>query len=985
MHTKNICFKRANSPQSPNLIPTYRYETFRVLGNHGSDHLPCSVLLNRQNATRATRPRAAFKYRHVQPSQATVVDKLRCKQHKKGKKSALQQPPWWTEDLDEAWRIKRKVAKCWQNLRRSNANTEEIDRAAEIMKTSLQNFKELAKKSKIEKWESFCHEVNGDKALTKFWKLHRCKQRKHHTTLNKVIKLDTGERLVTDEERGHVFLDRYLEQTDQKNLEDRMQLKMEIQEAATEDLRYTDIPSFTTCSIRCILKNSSSTAPGPDGVSYNKIESLSDQELQELADMYTNSLVTGNIPEDWLHSYLAVIPKPGRDHSQLNGYRIITMQNTVGKLMEKQVAKQLTQDLEQKEALPEGLGSYRKGMDTWANAAVFAYDTYEGFQRKEETIAVAIDLEDAYNRVSYEVLIRMLGSCDINPIVVNWIAAALMRRTVALRHGNWTSDPAAITPGLPQGSPLSPVLYNVYTARLAMMENPNGRILTFADDVLIYVKGRDREEMSNNTQEVLSRVNGWCVDTGAVINPLKGTTLWCSLDNHIVKKVLPHVNMGGKTIERVAVMKYLGIAFDRTLSFKDQVDNSVAKCTRGLTAVKVMAAAGIRQCVLFILFKALVLSVIDYGLGLTTFSRAQIERLERIQNEGMRIVLGCPRNTSVTAMRYMLDLPSIAERHKISQVKAMFTVARNTTHLLHGELGTAKGSRIKRGRSWLAEAEDTTTTVCDVKYIRKGEEWKKCDDKDKKYTKVVITMGREKREQAPTIVNSEILELIEQHTKKDDVIIYTDGSVTRGERCGWGFTAKKDGKTIKEGSQAYHCTTSSMKMEEEAASAALEWLSDTFHDGAAIVTDSQSMLKKIEQNMLKPEWKKCIEQSHLQSLVWIFTPGHAGVAGNERADRLAGTAAIGEGLLMGEKEVVSALREKVPEEMNDTITRLQDLGVTRGKAAKDETSGWNRMYRNQTMTGTVGRRNLSYVLKRMTEQIWTCPDCNDGTSANNEQ
>ena len=77
------------------------------------------------------------------------------------------------------------------------------------------------------------------------------------------------------------------------------------------------------------------------------------------------------------------------------------------------------------------------------------------------------------------------------------------------------------------------------------------------------------------------------------------------------------------------------------------------------------------QMTLLILFKFLVLSVIDYGLGLLSLSTRQIFRLEKVQNAGMRIVLGCTRDTSVAAMRYTLGLTSIKQRHKQARVKAI--------------------------------------------------------------------------------------------------------------------------------------------------------------------------------------------------------------------------------------------------------------------------------------------------------------------------
>uniref|UniRef100_A0A0B7BU65 Uncharacterized protein n=1 Tax=Arion vulgaris TaxID=1028688 RepID=A0A0B7BU65_9EUPU len=54
--------------------------------------------------------------------------------------------------------------------------------------------------------------------------------------------------------------------------------------------------------------------------------------------------------------------------------------------------------LENDHILPDTLGSYRPMKGTWDNAGTFAYDVYEGFQSKQETVAVAIDLEDAYNK-----------------------------------------------------------------------------------------------------------------------------------------------------------------------------------------------------------------------------------------------------------------------------------------------------------------------------------------------------------------------------------------------------------------------------------------------------------------------------------------------------------------------------------------------------------------------------------------------------------
>ena len=84
------------------------------------------------------------------------------------------------------------------------------------------------------------------------------------------------------------------------------------------------------------------------------------------------------------------------------------MQSTTGKLMEWVVARKLAQGLERRNALSPNQGGYRAGKNTEENSIRFAYDVFEGFQRKEETLAVTVDLEDAYNRVQFKLLMELL-------------------------------------------------------------------------------------------------------------------------------------------------------------------------------------------------------------------------------------------------------------------------------------------------------------------------------------------------------------------------------------------------------------------------------------------------------------------------------------------------------------------------------------------------------------------------------------------------
>ena len=105
------------------------------------------------------------------------------------------------------------------------------------------------------------------------------------------------------------------------------------------------------------------------------------------------------------------------------------------------------------------------------------------------------------------------------------------------------------------------------------------------------------------------------------------------------------------------------------------------------------------------------LSVIEHGLCLTSMSHFNTLKLKRVQNEAMRVILGTTKNTSIEAMRYLLDLPSMKTRHKVEQVKAYLNAMQNPTNPLHDAVKEEKGCRLARGKSWMGQAEQSIQRV----------------------------------------------------------------------------------------------------------------------------------------------------------------------------------------------------------------------------------------------------------------------------------
>ena len=129
------------------------------------------------------------------------------------------------------------------------------------------------------------------------------------------------------------------------------------------------------------------------------------------------------------------------------------------------------------------------------------------------------------------------------------------------------------------------------------------------------------------------------------------------------------------------------------LTYRQHVGTTALKCKKGLSVLKAVAAKGIEQCHLFLLYQSVVLSVTDYGPGLTTMEQANVPKLDRVQNEAMRVILGTTKDT------HMLDLQPMQTRQKVEQVKAYFSAVENPHNPLYEAVKDTKTGQVWDGAS----------------------------------------------------------------------------------------------------------------------------------------------------------------------------------------------------------------------------------------------------------------------------------------------
>jgi len=116
--------------------------------------------------------------------------------------------------------------------------------------------------------------------------------------------------------------------------------------------------------------------------------------------------------------------------------------------------------------LPLGMGAYRPHRKTWIIPATTVAIIWDSFEERDNTLLVDLDLEDAYNRVRLPILADRMLQLGISVFWVRWVISALNTRICIIKHRTWRSDWTPTSTGLPQGSPLFPVLFSISTLSL---------------------------------------------------------------------------------------------------------------------------------------------------------------------------------------------------------------------------------------------------------------------------------------------------------------------------------------------------------------------------------------------------------------------------------------------------------------------------------------------------------------------------------------
>ena len=204
----------------------------------------------------------------------------------------------------------------------------------------------------------------------------------------------------------------------------------------------------------------------------------------------------------------------------------------------------------------------------------------EGFANKESTLACFVDLEKAYDSVWREGLMVKLSKLGVKGRMWSWIFSFLSDRRGTCKIGDFSGGEFASCTGLPQGSVISPLLFNIFI--MHMFEEVNGEHKKFADDGTLWHTGNDVADLAIKVSEDVEKILLWCNKWRMKLSLSKTeVTVFHTKDtcDRLDKEGLCKVN--GKELQYNPCPKILGITLDEQLNFQEHVTRTERKASRG--------------------------------------------------------------------------------------------------------------------------------------------------------------------------------------------------------------------------------------------------------------------------------------------------------------------------------------------------------------------------------------------------------------------
>lgn len=200
------------------------------------------------------------------------------------------------------------------------------------------------------------------------------------------------------------------------------------------------------------------------------------------------------------------------------------------------------------------------------------------FDNRALVIGIFVDFSKAFDLVNHELLLKKLWYYGIRGQAAMLIKSYLSQRKQAVSLHNVLSEVKPIFSGVPQGSVLGPLLFNIFLNDIVNI-NKNAKFIIYADDTSIFFAGKNIQDLIVSCNTTMVTLEKWSKSNDMRVNEKKTKAVIFRPKNKPVS-IHSYILYNSRPIEIVNHFKCLGVIFSSTMSWEHHVTHVVKQLAR---------------------------------------------------------------------------------------------------------------------------------------------------------------------------------------------------------------------------------------------------------------------------------------------------------------------------------------------------------------------------------------------------------------------
>ncbi|KAG6458410.1 hypothetical protein O3G_MSEX010832 [Manduca sexta] len=282
---------------------------------------------------------------------------------------------------------------------------------------------------------------------------------------------------------------------------------------------------------------------------------------------------------------------------------------------------------------------------------------------------VYTDYSKAFDRIHHDILVSKLYHFGIHGDLLRWVDSYLRDRCQAVTVKGFSSTFTPVPSGVPQGSHLGPLLFNIFVNDVGEIFK-NTDFSLYADDQKIYKIVKTLDDCLL-LQEDLEKLSIYCKANQLYLNTDK-----CNIITYSRKKNIHYdYSINDKVLQRVTLKKDLGIYLDSKLMFDSHITEVVNKAYKMLGFILRVSQDFKSISTVQLLYNCFVRSHLEYASVVwNPHYKIYIERLERIQEKFLK---NLEYRFNYKKLPQLPRIMSLANRREIRDQVFLFKIVNN--------------------------------------------------------------------------------------------------------------------------------------------------------------------------------------------------------------------------------------------------------------------------------------------------------------------